>query len=59
MCWIAIGLGDFDQVIPVELRSKQTSLSDISADLFGANRHNAGLAEKERDCSSPPLNYLS
>ncbi|MGO6725639.1 restriction endonuclease [Rhizobium ruizarguesonis] len=36
---------DFDQVVPSELRSKlQIPLSDISVDLFGADKHKAGLA---------------
>ncbi len=36
---------DFDQVIPSELRSKlQTPLSEISVDLFGDDKHKAGLA---------------
>lgn len=36
---------DFDQVIPSELRSKlQTPLSDIEVDLFGLDKHKAGLA---------------
>ena len=36
---------DFDQVVPAELRSKiNTPLQDLAVDLFGTDKHKAGLA---------------